>query len=187
MGAYLWIYWRFVTGTFGSPLTADWRREYARANRVLSTVWPVVLLTGVVGFAALIAFVRVLARLVALPSSTPIVTPPGMSTPSMFTLLVMGSVVAGVTEEVAFRGYMQTPLERQYGLAAAIVICGIAFGVLHFPEPPRPRHGDAALLHCRDGGVCRDHERGEFDPAGSRPARRRRRVVVDTVMGNRRA
>jgi membrane protease YdiL (CAAX protease family) len=142
MGAYLWIYWRFMAGTLGSPLTADWRRDYARANRVGSTVWPIAMLTGVAGFAALIAFVRVMARLVALPSSTPIVAPPGMPTPSMFTLLVMGSVVAGVTEEVAFRGYMQTPLERQYGLAAAILICGIAFGALHFPNHP----GDVMVM-----------------------------------------
>jgi len=55
----------------------------------------------------------------------------------MFMLLVMGSVVAGVTEEVAFRGYMQTPLERRFGLTAAIFIPGIAFGILHFPNHSR--------------------------------------------------
>jgi membrane protease YdiL (CAAX protease family) len=137
MGAYLWIYWKYVTGGLGSPWTAVRRREYARANRISATVWPIALLTGLVGFAALIAFVRVMARVVILPSSAPITLPPGMSSASMFILLVMGSVVAGVTEEVAFRGYMQTPLERRFGLAAAILIPGVAFGVLHFPNHPR--------------------------------------------------
>src|SRR5207253_497607 len=99
MGAYLWFYWRFVTGQLGPPSTAACRRDYARANRVSIDVWPVALLTGGVGFAALIAFVRVMGRLVVLPPSEPLPIPPGMSPASTFTLLVMGSVVAGVTEE----------------------------------------------------------------------------------------
>ena len=137
MAAYLWLYWKFVTADDGSRPDGAWRRDYARANRISSATWQVALLTGVAGFAALIAFVRVMARLVILPASTPIIMPAGMSPVSMFTLLIMGSVVAGVTEEVAFRGYMQTPLERRYGLPAAILICGIAFGLLHFPNHPR--------------------------------------------------
>jgi uncharacterized protein len=137
MAAYLWIYWKYVTGGLDSTGTGVWRREQARANRVSGTVWPIALLTGVVGFAALIAFVRVMARLVTLPPSTPIKAPPEMSSASMFILLVMGSVVAGVTEEVAFRGYMQTPLERRFGLTAAILISGVVLGVLHFPNHPR--------------------------------------------------
>ena len=52
------------------------------------------------------------------------------------SLLVMGSIVAGVTEEAAFRGYMQGPIERRYGLAAAILVSGTLFGLLHFPTHP---------------------------------------------------
>jgi hypothetical protein len=48
----------------------------------------------------------------------------------------MSSIVAGVTEEAAFRGYMQGPIERRYGLAAAILVSGTAFGLLHFPNHP---------------------------------------------------
>jgi membrane protease YdiL (CAAX protease family) len=51
-------------------------------------------------------------------------------------LLVMASIVAGVTEEAAFRGYMQGPIERQYGLAAGILVNGVMFGLLHFPNHP---------------------------------------------------
>jgi len=137
MGAYLWMYWKWVTGGLGSPSSAMWRRQSARANPVSGTAWPVALLAGAAGFAALIAFVRTMARLVILPSSAAISTPHGMSSASVIILLVMGSVVAGVTEEVAFRGYMQTPLERRFGLAVAIFIPGVAFGILHFPNHPR--------------------------------------------------
>ncbi len=136
MLAYLWIYWKFVTGRVGSPSTAAWRREAARANAVGATIWPVALLTGLAGFGALIAFVRVMARVVSLPPSAPITTPSGMPAASMFVLLLMASVVAGVTEEVAFRGYMQTPIERRFGLTAAVLVSGSAFGLLHFPNHP---------------------------------------------------
>ncbi len=136
MVAYLWIYWKYVTGVVGAPATAGRRRVYARANRVSRSVWPIALLTGVAGFAALIAFVRVMARVATLPSSAPITAPAGMPSASMFVLLVVGSVVAGVTEEVGFRGYMQTPLEHRFGLSAAVLISGVAFGLLHFPNHP---------------------------------------------------
>jgi membrane protease YdiL (CAAX protease family) len=136
MSAYLFAYWKYVTGELGSPSTALRRHEYARAHRIPAAVWVLALLTGLAGFAALIALVRVMARVVVLPASAPITVPPGMSSATMVVLLVMGSVVAGVTEEVAFRGYMQTPIEREFGLAAAILIPGLAFGVLHFPNHP---------------------------------------------------
>jgi membrane protease YdiL (CAAX protease family) len=142
MAAFLWMYWKYVTGALGSPSTAMWRRESARANPVSGIAWALALLTGAAGFAAVIAFMRVMARLVALPLSAPITTPTGMSSASLFILVVMGAVVAGVTEEVAFRGYMQTPIERRFGLTPAILIPGIAFGLLHFPNHP----GDVVVM-----------------------------------------
>ena len=51
-------------------------------------------------------------------------------------LLVMASIVAGVTEEAAFRGYMQGPIERRYGLCLAVLVNGTVFGLLHFPTHP---------------------------------------------------
>jgi Type II CAAX prenyl endopeptidase Rce1-like len=60
---------------------------------------------------------------------------------TMFMLLVMSSVVAGVTEEAGFRGYMQGPIERRYGLAVGILVNGMMFGLLHFPN-----HPDAVML-----------------------------------------
>ena len=44
----------------------------------------------------------------------------------------MSSVVAGVVEETAFRGYMQRPIERRHGPVVAILVTGLAFGLAHF-------------------------------------------------------
>jgi len=41
------------------------------------------------------------------------------------------AVIAAVTEEIAFRGYMQKPLEEAYGIVPAVLIVGIMFWVVH--------------------------------------------------------
>jgi hypothetical protein len=74
--------------------------------------------------------------LVSLPGASPIVTPPAMPVVTALALIVMGSIVAGVTEEAAFRGYMQGRIERRYGLPVAIIVSGTLFGLLHLPTHP---------------------------------------------------
>ena len=136
MAAYLWVYWRFIGGRLGSGEAAAWRREQLRAKPVGGDVWPLALMSGLAGFAALLTFVTVMARLVPLPTPAAIIAPAGMPRSTVIVLLVMASVVAGVTEEAAFRGYMQSPIERRCGLSAAILINGVMFGLLHFPNHP---------------------------------------------------
>ena len=136
MAAYLWGYWTFVRGDWGSPAHAATRRHDLRAHALPGDVWPAALVAGLIGFGALLALIAVLARLVTLPQSAQIPTPAGMPAATMFVLLTMASVVAGVTEEAAFRGYMQTPIEERYGLPLAILVNGTMFGLLHFPNHP---------------------------------------------------
>ena len=142
MAAYLWAYWKFIRGDWGPSETAASRRLHLRANPLSGDAWGASLLAGMLGFGALFAFLAVLARLVPLPASAPITTPEGMPRISAFLLLTMSSIVAGVTEESAFRGYMQGPIERRYGLLPAILVNGAAFGLLHFPNHP----GDVLLM-----------------------------------------
>jgi membrane protease YdiL (CAAX protease family) len=133
---YLWAYWRFIGGRWGAPDSAPKRRESLRANPLSGRMWTASLAAGLVGFGALVSLLALAARLVPLPASSPIVTPPDMPIVTALSLIVMGSIVAGVTEEAAFRGYMQGPIERRYGLAAAILVNGTLFGLLHFPTHP---------------------------------------------------
>lgn len=69
--------------------------------------------------------------------------PPDLSayptTAYRFSLLIMGGVVSGVIEEVAFRGYLQSRLER-YGAGTAIIVTSIVFALFHVV------HGWQALL-----------------------------------------
>jgi membrane protease YdiL (CAAX protease family) len=50
---------------------------------------------------------------------------------TVLSLLLMAAPVAGIVEEAAFRGYMQGPVERRYGLILAILITGTMFAIAH--------------------------------------------------------
>jgi membrane protease YdiL (CAAX protease family) len=133
---YLWAYWQFIGGRWGETASAAKRRESLRASRLSRRVWIASLAAGALGFGAFVALLLVAARLVPLAASSPIATPPGMPAVTAVALIVMGSIVAGVTEEAAFRGYMQGPIERRYGPVIAILVSGTVFGLLHFPAHP---------------------------------------------------
>jgi len=51
-------------------------------------------------------------------------------------LLLAAAPVAGIIEESAFRGYMQTPIERRFGLPAAVLITGTMFALAHLDFTP---------------------------------------------------
>jgi membrane protease YdiL (CAAX protease family) len=139
---YLWAYWQFLSGRWSAPAAAAERRRNFRANGLSLRVWAASLGAGLLGFAALVALLMIAARLVPLPDGPPLVTPPDMPAATALALIVTASIVAGVTEEAAFRGYMQSPIERRHGVAIAVLVNGALFGLLHFPNHP----GDALWM-----------------------------------------
>ena len=95
------------------------------------------MLAGLIGLATLMPLTRILGRLTMLPAEAePITTPPHMPFVTMFMLVAMASIVAGVVEEAAFRGYMQGPIERRHGPIVAILVTGLVFGLLHYNHHP---------------------------------------------------
>lgn len=106
-----------------------------RANQFSGDAWGMAIFAGLLGFAALVPGLAVLSRLVTLPqTSQPIDVPPQMPFVTVFLLLVMASIVAGVVEEAAFRGYMQGPIERRHGPVVAILLMGALFGLAHYAQ-----------------------------------------------------
>jgi membrane protease YdiL (CAAX protease family) len=49
-------------------------------------------------------------------------------------------------EEIAFRGYMQKPLEEAYGIVPAVLIVGIMFWVAHLDHGITITHHRGILL-----------------------------------------
>jgi len=92
------------------------------------------LFAGGLGLLAVVLLQIVLNRLVTLPqqrdldaSQFPLVT--------VVAWVFMSAIVAGVTEEASFRGYMQGPIERRHGPVIAILVTGTLFGFAHFTHP----------------------------------------------------
>jgi membrane protease YdiL (CAAX protease family) len=55
----------------------------------------------------------------------------GVPSYSIAADLIMTAIVAGVVEEIAFRGYIQAPTERAYGPSIAILITTFYFCLAH--------------------------------------------------------
>jgi membrane protease YdiL (CAAX protease family) len=133
--AYLWCFWRYLGGAGPPASTAEQRRGSLRARRVPGRVWAWALLAGGLGIVALVLALRVANRFVVLPEQRL----PDFAGASRFTvvsLLLAAAPVAGIVEEAAFRGYMQGPIERRYGLAVAILVTGTMFAVAHLDFTP---------------------------------------------------
>jgi uncharacterized protein len=52
--------------------------------------------------------------------------------PELFAAVLVLGVVAGVAEELFFRGYMQTRLAESWSRTRAVVVTAVCFGMLHF-------------------------------------------------------
>lgn len=136
MAVLLWCYWRFLNGHWGFAQTADARYTLLRATPLSGDVWGAALMAGMLGMIALMPWMSVLGRLVELPADELGVPPTTMPPATIFTFLLMSSLVAGVIEEAAYRGYMQGALERRFGPVAAILITGLVFALGHYSHHP---------------------------------------------------
>jgi hypothetical protein len=56
---------------------------------------------------------------------------------TLIAAILMTSAVAAIAEETGFRGYMQVPLERAYGPAAAIAVTSTVFALIHLTHGTR--------------------------------------------------
>jgi membrane protease YdiL (CAAX protease family) len=134
MSGYLWLFWRYARGAGWPQSTAGVRRMNSRANPLPDLAWGPALLAGMLGLVSVLLLQGVMGRLVVLPqqqdldiSRYPFAT--------VLAWLAMSAVVAGIVEEMSFRGYLQRPIERRHGPVVAILVTGSLFGFAHFTHP----------------------------------------------------
>jgi len=131
---YLWIFWKYTGGAWWPKSTSEKRNKKRRAYALSGDVWGAAIIAGIIGLISILLFQNVLNRMIRLPaknmdelSQVPKLT--------LFFWLIMSAAVAGITEETAFRGYIQQPIEERHGPLIAILITGILFGFMHFTHP----------------------------------------------------
>ncbi len=133
LAGYLWLFWHYLQGRWWPRSTSTSRREGLRARRVSRRAWTWALIAGYLGMVSSFALHRVAARLTPLHYDIPDILQP-FSPVALISVLVMLSVMAGVVEEAAFRGYMQGPIEKRHGIVTAIVVVSVVFGAAHLTD-----------------------------------------------------
>lgn len=125
------IYWFYLSGRGGPRLTKEARVVAARRDlpargsqgKVLGTVFWIMVFA--------ISFRLVMPTIIPVdkPSLNLDVTAVPLLT--QLGLLLSVSLVAGVSEELALRGYLQRALEDRYGIVFAVLVSGLVFWAAH--------------------------------------------------------
>jgi membrane protease YdiL (CAAX protease family) len=106
------------------------RRCGVRLNPVAPRIFLLSLLAGWSTFFAG-AFAYVAYRVLSgLGGEVPMTIPPGPKS-SILVGLAMAAIVAGVVEEISVRGFMQSRLERAFGVVPAIIVSGFVWALFH--------------------------------------------------------
>jgi membrane protease YdiL (CAAX protease family) len=125
------VFWYYFTGGGYPAATRAVRQDVTRLKSLPWPIWRAVVLP------VLFSIVTVTSLRLALPSILPIEAPKIAVdlSPYRFAtvigLLFSLAISAGIAEEVAFRGYLQKPLEDAYGIAPALILTGVAFWYAH--------------------------------------------------------
>jgi membrane protease YdiL (CAAX protease family) len=123
--------------------TMAFRRFHCRLWRPQPGAWSGDSLATILGLISAMVGLSVVYVLIG-ASRPPVDVSAYPTTAVRFSVLLMGPAVAGVVEETAFRGYMQSHLER-IGPTFAILATSTAFTLLH------ATHGFAYLLAVAPG------------------------------------
>lgn len=135
MGGILWLYWKYFSGSWWPRSTAEARSQNFRAVKLSPAVWKWSL-AGTFLFVVILQSATVLTfRLIEFPAEAS--ADYGLDALPVWVAwitIIMASLVAGVCEEIGFRGYMQFPLEERYGPAVGITIVSIMFTIFHLNQ-----------------------------------------------------
>jgi membrane protease YdiL (CAAX protease family) len=145
MSGVLWAFCAYFSGRWGPKATAESRRSRFRALKLPRAVWTWSLAAALLFVMISQASVVLTFRIIEFPAE---LFAQGFGFGDIplwaaWAFIVMSALVAGICEEIGFRGYMQVPLEKRYGPGLAIAITSIMFTVLHLNQAWAP----PLLLH----------------------------------------
>ena len=130
---WLWLFWLYLNGKGWPQSTSQSRARDLRARILPGRVWLWSLLAGGSAMVSVVSFAFLTTRLANIPRDA-FKLPINLATYPVWTVvsvLLVISVVAGVVEEAAFRGYLISQIQRRHGWTMAILISGVMFFVSH--------------------------------------------------------
>jgi len=137
MLGFLWAYWRYFSGHWGPRGSRN-----ARAARFRSPKLPGrIILPSIIAIALIVlieqAGLVVTFRIMEFPADKFLQEyafikdiPPWAG----WLVIIIISAVAGICEEVGFRGYMQAPLEKRYSPLISISLVSLVFVLVHLHQ-----------------------------------------------------
>lgn len=136
MAIILIAYWMYFSGK-GNPSNTKAFRRFCMRNSRLSArewIWGLMAAIGIILFqqAGWVLIFRVVEFNPEIFKTASYLNdlPPWTS----WSIIILASLVAGICEELGFRGYMQAPLEKKYGPVAGISITSLVFVIVHLHQ-----------------------------------------------------
>jgi hypothetical protein len=137
MAFLLVVYLMFFSGKWGPPGTKGIRAEFFRSTNLTGKTWIIAICAALIIVFIEQAGLVVTFRILEFPSELfreEYNFLELMPEWAGWLVIIMISLVAGICEEVGFRGYMQYPLERRYGPFAAVTIVSVVFVLVHLHQ-----------------------------------------------------
>jgi membrane protease YdiL (CAAX protease family) len=133
----LGLYWKYATGSWWPASTQAFRKENTRRKTLPQKAWIPTLIAALLIVLIEQSALVVTFRLIDFPGEL-FTAEYGFLTQvptwSAWLFIIMISAVAGICEEVGFRGFMQTPLEKRFGPVWAIGIVSVVFVLVHLHQ-----------------------------------------------------
>jgi len=141
----LFFYLKYFSGSWWPKSTAGIRAENFRAVKLTASTWKWSLFSALLIVAVIESGLVVTFRIVEFPAEAWNLGLQYESFPRglVWLYIILMASVAGITEEVGFRGYMQAPLEKRYSPAAGIIFVALMFMLLHLNQAWAP----VVLIH----------------------------------------
>jgi len=130
---WLWVYWRYANGSWWPQSTSEERRLLANAGPVPRQVWIWSMIAGGLSFVSVLAVGFITPRLAEIPRDAFKLPIDFSAYPSwmVISIILAISVIAGVAEEMGYRGYMLTGIQRRFGWIAGTLVSGFIFFMDH--------------------------------------------------------
>ena len=125
------LFWYYFTGGGYPAATRAVRQDVTRLKALERPIWRAAMPPLVLSIVAATSLRLMLPSILQIdaPKIALDLSPYPFAT--VLGLLISIAFTAGIAEEVAFRGYLQKPLEDLYGVIPALILTGVAFWYAH--------------------------------------------------------